>query len=419
MNVINNKESRDLNWKLFCFFVFISPFLAILNLPRFNLRILGLGWGVFLTYLLTITLLVPKLRFSFLVQKIMFFLGLLIALLAFKFTISGSFFNFAKHSQMYFLSLVFFFLSYAYVDSNKKREQLKNVFIVISILLAIFGIIHYHFFYRTILADTSGYSSALMTGILDRVNMKYRESGTLPHPVHYSHVLSFGIIFLVFCMRSRSKWLFIAILFYAITISGSRSSFYYMLLFLLVIQINFRKINRTGLLAALVFMLGAVYFTTVYNTFDLSNIYNSGISIRIVKIKAAFMLASKNLHNFFIGVPLGFRPAMLIKGWGNQSVNDNSLASILAQVGIVGIFLWTFIIKTIYLRVKKLAQIKLDLSTENYIKAVKWCAISCLIFGLTNSLHNSLFPTAFMYIFLGSIFSNDFACLTNNGDSVR
>jgi len=124
---------------------------------------------------------------------------------------------------------------------------------------------------------------------------------------------------------------------------------------LLVIQINFRKINRTGLLAALVFMLGAVYFTTVYNTFDLSNIYNSGISIRIVKIKAAFMLASKNLHNFFIGVPLEFRPVMLIKGWGNQSVNDNSLASILAQVGIVGIFLWTFIIKTIYLRVKKLA----------------------------------------------------------------
>jgi hypothetical protein len=244
-------------------------------------------------------------------------------------------------------------------------------------------------------------------GIIDRVKMRYRETATLPHPVHYSHLLSFGIIFIVKCVKSRYKWLAVLVLFYAIVISGSRSSFFYMLFFLFMIQVKFKKKGISGIIVVGCFILAATYFAAVYKTFDITNLYKSGVSVRLPKIQIAFKYAFGSIHNFFIGIPLELRPSMAIAGWGEQSVNDNSFASILVEIGTVGIFICLLIIKTIWNRIKRLSKANLSQSDTDYISAVKWCAISFFIFGLTSSLHKNLFPTALMYIFLGSIFSKN------------
>ena len=404
MRTAINQYVGNSNWRLFCFFVFLLPFLSVLNLPRFDLKVMGIGLGAFLTYLFAIGFFLPKLRFSFRVQKIIFLLGVLIVLLTVKFAISGSFVDLAKHIQSYLFVLIFYFFGSTYLNTNKKRSYLKLVFINCAVLLAVVGIVHFHFFSHIILAYTAGFTNELM-GILDIENMKYRESATIPNPVHYAHILSFGIIFIALCMRSQYKWIIVATLLYAIIISGSRSALYYSLFFLFITQFNFRKTNRTGLLAVLIFELATVYFSNIYKTFDITNIYNSGIYIRVVKLQIAKQLLFENISNFLIGLPLEVRPAMDIPIFGNTSVNDNSYASILCEIGTIGFLVFFLIVKKIHSRFKRLTEVEFDSDTANYINATKWCAISFLIFGLANSLHKSLFPTAFISIFLGSVFN--------------
>jgi|GEM_PF-3864520 len=413
MNDDNNISLHNDSFALLCLFLFVIPFLMVLNLPRFELKLFDLvGLGALLLYIFSIGIFLIKWRPIFPPEGITIFLVLIVLQLSIKYIISGSFLDYFKHAQAYILAYIFYFIGRKYINTEKRRNNIVLFFISSMVCLALFGIAHFYLFPHIVITDTTGYDMRRGEGVgmlIVEEALRYRESGTIPSPVGFAHILSFAIIFLVSCFNSKMRWVFIGILLYAIVLSGSRSSLYYSLFFLAFTTFKIKKSIIVKLMAVILITFIIIYVSLTYQYLDIRNIYDTGIYLRLLKFYVAKEFFLENISTFLFGVPLEVYPTLEsipnLEVESTVTIGDNSYLYILCETGILGALIVFFLVRTVYLQFRGLKGIQFESFTSRYIRAVKYIGIAFLVYGTANMIHRNFPQMLYMFLFIGSIYS--------------
>lgn len=313
-----------------------------------------------------------------------------------------------KTILFYVIAFIFFQLSYNYLNSEDKRNFFIKTFISALVIAALIGIAHFHLFPHINLQDRSGYTNELM-GIVDYNTMKSRETGTMLSPVSFGHMLSFGIVLLLF-QKYKFKWIFISILFYGIIISNTRSALLliigYMVLHhidvksLVMARLNFKRLGATIVVAMLALAV-FVYFDAKYNNLQIGRLYATGIEPRLQKFIVGFQLLTENFGTIIFG--LSPFTSQEING---VEVSDNSYLQFLLFTGCIGIIPFSLMILSVYKRIRYLKYTNhQDNSAINYINMVKSCSLIFMVYSLFSNSFNQLPQLVTISVLLGSLYA--------------
>jgi hypothetical protein len=374
---------------LFASFVLLAPFILFMNVVSFDTKnsIGGIGTNLFVAILAALFLMAIARR-----KKRDVGLGLLVLIIGFIIVK-----NLSRQAggagigeviaslRVYVFFGMHYFLGCVYLNTEYDRARVLKAISVVTIVSAVVGILHYHFFYHIPFIDlkyaTDKFGTVLY--LMDASIMRFRETSLYFGPNVFAYMLVFGYV----CFYEN--WLSTkdptaggvslklvagtTLITYALVLTDSRSALFslFILIFLNVIKGSGGALVRV--IVPLVILCVVAALLTYSTRFSLSLALSDP---RFVKIYIAYTLLSQSLTNWIIGLPLG-----AAWGDGDMAFSDNLYAALLLDGGFSLIFMLGIFVRIALGRIR-MATAGASLSDRRYLTATKYALTLFLLFGL-------------------------------------
>lgn len=374
---------------LFNVFVWSAPFLLFMNVVSFETKnsIGGIGTNLFVYYL--------ALLFAIgLRRRKRRDLGLLLLFFIVTFIFVKNIVREAGNVAVgdllvlirsYAFFTIHYFLGSIYLDSENARVRILRIIGAFTIISAIIGILHYHFFYSIPFIDlkyaTDEFGAVLF--VKDLAIMRFRETSIFFGPNVFAYMLVFGYICyfqtwtidkLVTGERGRAKILGVtALIVYALVVTDSRSALFLLLIFILINVVRRDAGMFIRIVVPVAIVVSACALLAYSQRFSLAMALNDP---RFLKLYVAYTLLNQSLLNWVIGLPAG-------SAWdtGGVPFSDNLYGALLLEGGFVLILMLGIFTVRMKRKIDELS-LKASLVDQRYLLAAKYSLLFFLLYGL-------------------------------------
>lgn len=374
------------------FFILSGPFLFFTTAISFETKNYFGGIGANLFLILLIPLVVNAL-FTILRSKKselgLIVLSVIICFLLFKkITYNVTEFDFwhiLKSTKEFIFFLVCYLLGYIYLRTESDRKALLKSIAIISLLSAIIGFLHFHFFYHIRFIDLIYATSeeGLILYLQNPSIMRFRETSVFFGPNVYGYMLVFGFICFYFNFFTAEKikkpaTLILLILvtcffFYNILLTYSRSASILFIFFILwqAVRTKRRFFTLTACTGVLVAAVSTYLILEQRYALDLA--LND---MRFSKLIVALQILTESPLNLIIGAPWGDTQTRL-----GITFSDNLYGEIFLQGGVVLVALLCIFAIMMFKKIKFLKTVS-DTGNKRFLEAASFSLIFFILFGL-------------------------------------
>lgn len=357
-----------------------------------------------LSYIIVFVLILPFLLVSKVDSKILLSLGLFSFFLSINFILSpaNSLAKFASVRQVISFALMFL-IGYVLVKSKKSYQKLIKYFVLLSLLVVLFGfferfsslwlhlsVVNY-FKYKNIGIYSNGYPvfftepiPVFLKSILGDTRL-IRMVSTILDPINLGHTLVLAVSFLVIKTKRILKPNYIrlgCILLFSLGVVLTFSKGAIIHLFLVILLLLFPRLWKYIVWVFILIFVSFLYLKQ----------FHAGLQIHVDGLLSSF--SSVTVLGYGLGSTGNYATM-----FGSSSMNvvtgimDTFVGAILGQLGLVGLSLWLFVMYTMVYKLPKYGSLKAVLIVQIFVA-----------FFSENSFN--LLSIAFLFLFIGGYYGS-------------